>query len=263
MTLDANENAIGMRMPLPVSRAVLATLLFGFALARAQPGPAEPATEGDAAALQAQVKKTFNDQVTPFLKSYCVSCHGSRPKGGINFLATYKDPGSPAFRQWWKQALANVGAHDMPPDDADKQPTEAERKMFLDWIGQIRFLSPKDPGLFVIRRLSKVEYGNTLHDLFGVDPAIARELPDEVVGQGYLNSLSPLQSEQYLGIANAVVDSVLAPADKPPTAVQKRLFGEPLTPGADARAAARNVARSLARNAYRRPPTEAELDVLL
>ncbi len=68
-------------------------------------------------------------------------------------------------------------------------------------LAKIKFLSPKDPGPFVIRRLTKAEYGNTLHDLFGVDPAIADGLPDEVSGEGYLNSLSPLQSEQYLAIA--------------------------------------------------------------
>lgn len=241
----------------------MAVLLPGFALALAQPGPAQPASEGDAVALHAEAKKIFGAQVTPFLKSYCIKCHGSRPKGGINFQATLKDPGSPAFRGWWKQGLANVKAHDMPPDDAENQPTPEERQMFLDWIGQIKFLSPQDPGQFVIRRLTKVEYGNTLHDLFGVDPAITRELPDEVFGQGYLNTLSPLQSEQYLEIANAVVDRVLAPDGAPPTAVQVRLFGGPLAPGTDARAAARAVARSLTRSAYRRPPSEAELDVLV
>ena len=73
----------------------------------------------------------------------------------------------------------------------------------------------------MIRRLTKVEYGNTLHDLFGVDPAVADELPDEVSGAGYLNTLSPLQSEQYLGIANEALDRILAPEGKPPTQVQK------------------------------------------
>ena len=88
-------------------------------------------------------------------------------------------------------------------------------------------------------------------------------LPDEVSGEGYLNSLSPLQLEQYLAIADKVLDRILAPEDAPPTDMQKRLFGEPPALGTDARAAAREVARSLARKAYRRPPSEAELDVLL
>ena len=218
----------------------------------------------DFAALQAETRKTFRDRVTPFVKTYCADCHGDKKmKGGITFSPAIKNPGTSASGKKWKQALANVKAHDMPPDDVDKQPSDEERQMFMDWVGKIRFLSPKDPGPFEIRRLTKVEYANTLRDLFGVDPAVAAELPDEVFGEGYLNTLSPLQSEQYLGIANEVLNRVLAPKDAPPTEVQKRLFGESPASGTDPRAAARTVARSLARSAYRRPASEDELDVLV
>jgi hypothetical protein len=206
----------------------------------------------------------LRDTITPFVKKYCFECHGNRKsKAGINYEVAIRKPGDPASSKRWKQALANVKAHDMPPDDADDQPTEEERQKFIDWIGTIKYLSSKDPGPFVIRRLTKVEYGNTLHDFLGVDPSVARELPDEVFGEGYLNSLSPLQTEQYLGIANEVLDRVLAPQGSPPTAMQKELFGKEPVPGANLRAAAKNVARFLARAAYRRPPSEAELEVLL
>ncbi len=108
-----------------------------------------------------------------------------------------------------------------------------------------------------------MEYGNTLHDLFGVDPAIAVALPDEVPGEGYLNTLSPLQSEQYLSIANEVLNRLSAPKDLPPTELQKRLFGEMPPSDSDLRAAARTVAVRLTRNAYRRPASEEELQLLL
>ena len=242
----------------------IALISSAFALLLVLPCAAETADDKVFAALQAETKKSFQDQVTPFVKTYCFDCHGDKKmKGGINFAPGLKKPGDPAASKRWKQAVANVKAHDMPPDDAEKQPTEEERKMFVDWVGKIRFLSPKDPGTFVIRRLTKVEYGNTLHDLFGVDSAIAQELPDEVFGEGYLNTLSPLQSEQYLGIANEVLNRIMGPKDGPPTAMQRRLFGDPPAPGVEYRAAVRRVARNLARYAYRRPPTEAELDVLL
>lgn len=228
------------------------------------PCVAELVDGGDFAALQAETKKTFQERVTPFVKTYCADCHGDKKmKGGLTFSPALKSPGTVASAKKWRQALANVKAHDMPPDDVEKQPTDEERQMFMDWVGKVRFLSTKDPGPFVIRRLAKAEYGNTLRDLLGVDPAVAKDLPDEVFGEGYLNTLSPLQSEQYLGIANDVLGRVLAPSGAPPTALQRRLFGELPAPGADVRAAARNVARSLARNAFRRPPSEAELDVLL
>jgi hypothetical protein len=246
---------------------VMAMALIGFALSLTPPciaDTAEPTNDMDFAALQADARKSFKEVVTPFVDTYCTRCHGqNRQKGGINFGPALKKPGETASSRRWKQAVAIVKSHDMPPEDADKQPTDDERRRFLEGIGKIKFLSSKDPGPFVIRRLTKVEYGNTLHDLYGVDPTIAAELPDEVFGAGYLNTLSPLQSEQYLAIANQALDRVLGPKDGPSNKMQKQLFGKTPGSGGDERAAARKVARSLARNAFRRPPSEAELDVLL
>src|SRR5688572_5727053 len=199
---------------------VMAMTLVAFELSLTLLCTAEPADDADFAALQADARQSFKDAVTPFVGTYCTRCHGQdRQKGGINFGPALKNPGETASSKRWKQALAVVKSHDMPPDDEDKQPTDEERQKFLDGIGKIKFLSSKDPGPFVIRRLTKVEYGNTLHALFGVDPAVADDLPDEVSGEGYLNTLSPLQSEQYLAIANEALDRILAPKDGPPTRV--------------------------------------------
>ena len=253
-----------MKRPGTFGSGVMAMALVAFALSLTLRCTAEPADDADFAALQVDAKKSFKEVVTPFVDTYCTRCHGQdRQKGGINFGPALKKPGETASSKRWKQAVAIVKSHDMPPDNADKQPTDEERQKFLDGIGKIKFLSSKDPGPFVIRRLTKVEYGNTLHDLLGVDPKVADDLPDEVFGEGYLNTLSPLQSEQYLAIANEALDRILGPKDGPPTKAQKQLFGKTPGPGADERAAARKVARSLARDAYRRPPSEAELDVLL
>lgn len=253
-----------MRMPQIYLSCTWAAILCGFSFLLTVSCKADSAADVEFATLRADAKKSFLEHVTPFVETYCTRCHGQqRQKGGINFQPALKNPGDSDSRRRWKQALANVKAHDMPPEDAKKNPTEEERQRFVDSIGKLKFLSPKDPGAFVIRRLTKVEYGNTLQDLFGVDPAVAQELPDEVSGEGYLNTLSPLQSEQYLGIANEVLNRILSPDGQPPTAVQKRLFGKAPTPGTDFRMAARKTAGSLARSAYRRPPTVAEVDVLM
>ena len=239
----------------PASLGAVLLLLGG--LAEAREG------ELDLVALKAEAEVALKEGVEPFVNRYCIKCHGPRPKAGINLKSALNSHGSASSFLHWKKAVANVKAHDMPPIDAARIPTDAERQQFIEAIGKLKYLSPKAPGPFVIRRLSKVEYGNTLRDLYGVDPSIADDLPEEVFGQGYLNSLSPLQSELFLDIANRVLDRVLAADGDPPTAMQKRLFGETPSEGADFRQAARKVARSLARDAYRRPPSEAELDVLL
>src|SRR5688572_33461282 len=227
---------------------VIAVALVAFALSLTLRCPAAPAAGADFAALQVDARKSFKEVVTPFVDNYCTRCHGQdRQKGGINFGPSLKNPGQTASSQRWKQAVAIVKSHDMPPEDAKKQPTEEERQKFLDGIAKIKFLSSKDPGAFVIRRLTKVEYGNTLHDLLGVARSVADDLPDEVFGEGYLNTLSPLQSEQYLATANEALERILRPKDAPPTKAQKQLFGKTPGPGADERAAARKVARSLAK----------------
>ncbi|MEN8865120.1 MAG: DUF1592 domain-containing protein [Akkermansiaceae bacterium] len=214
--------------------------------------------------LQSKARKSFEETVTPFINDYCFKCHSNkRQRGGINFQPSLKTPGSSASGKRWKQAIANIKAHDMPPEDSPKQPTDDDRKKFIEAIGLIKYLSPKDPGPFVIRRLTKREYGNTLRDLFGVEAGIAKDLPDEVFGEGYLNSLSPLLSEQYLGIAKEVLDRVLAPEGSLPTEIQKRLFGNAPADGENELEVVKRVARSLTKQAFRRPPSEEELEVLL
>jgi len=194
------------------------------------------AGQTDFEALREDAKKTFKDKVGPFIKKYCTRCHGGgRAKANVNLQVDLKDPGRGIAFLHWKKAVANVKVNDMPPRDSAKQPTDEERLQFIEWIGKLKYLSPKDPGPFVIRRLTPVEYGATLHDLYGVAPSIADPLPEEVVGRGYLNSISPMQSEIFLELANKVVGQIISPDGVEPTKVQKRLFGEAPPKGADLR----------------------------
>ncbi|MEX1223724.1 MAG: DUF1592 domain-containing protein [Pirellulales bacterium] len=249
---------VGQLVRSAVSVTVLSLFCFGGS------GWAQSSGQGDLAELKADAEEFFQKRVTPFIKTYCLECHrNSRPtEAGLSFDPALDTPGHAAFSEKWKKADARVRAHDMPPDGLE-QPSEEERQMFTQWLDKIKYLSPKDPGNFVIRRLTKTEYGNTLRDLFGVDPQIVAALPDEVSGEGYLNSISPLQLEQYLSITDEVLSQVLPPDGSPPTELQRRLFGEPPAPGANAQETVRKVAQSLARKVYRRPASDTEVKVLV
>ncbi|WP_156345877.1 c-type cytochrome domain-containing protein [Verrucomicrobium spinosum] len=110
--------------------------------------PALSAEDAELVALQAEIKKSFRESVTPFVKNYCQQCHGNRrSKGGINLEVALRNPGGVAFSKHWKAAIATVNSKDMPPDDEDALPSDAERQAFVDWIAKLKFLSPKDPGL--------------------------------------------------------------------------------------------------------------------
>ncbi len=243
---------------------------------------AQSADDGELSEHKADAEQFFRKHVTPFIKTYCLECHQNRrpTEAGLSFTPALRSPGAAAFSEKWKKSAARVKAHDMPPEGLE-QPSDEERQRFIEWLDKVKYLSPKDPGAFVIRRLTKTEYGNTLHDLFGVDPAVVDALPDEVSGEGYLNSLSPLQLEQYLAIADEVLDRVLpgdgqgargTPQENDSATqnietaagrIDRAWFVESKAAKKDPRAAARKIAEVLAKQAYRRPPTEAELNVLL
>lgn len=216
--------------------------------------------DSEADARRAAAVKTFRDEVTPFVKTYCFDCHGGNArKGGVSYAYAVNRPESGEFVKNWHLGVANVMAKEMPPENAKKHPTDDERQKFAKAMEQLKYLSVRDPGQFVIRRLTKAEFGHTLHEFLGVDPSVVSELPEDVTGAGYLNALSPMQTEQYLDIANTVLDRVLGPKDGPPTEAQTRLFGR-ATRGD--REVAKSVARSLASSAYRRPVTDAEVETL-
>jgi uncharacterized membrane protein len=126
------------------------------------------AEDKELAEMQAAAQKAFKQHVEKFVAKYCVECHADRPKAGLNLRVAVRKPGDPAFARKWMEAIANVNAHDMPPEDAD-QPSDDERKALSRCARADQIPRARDPGPFVIRRLTKVEYGNTLHDFLGVD----------------------------------------------------------------------------------------------
>lgn len=247
--------------PAAIIRVVHRIAIFVFALSVLSVTAA--AADVAAETRRKDLVATYRNEVVPFLKTYCVDCHGTKKrKAGLDFTKMFQRPEDGQFRRVWQLVLASIREEEMPPQDAAKHPTAEERGTVVDWIQKIKFLSPEDPGPFVIRRLTKAEYGNTLHDLFGVEPSIVAELPDDVPGEGYLNTLSPLQTEQYLSIANAVLERISSKKEGSLSEVEKKLFGDPSQNGGT-REAARKVARALARNAYRRPASDVEVETLL
>src|SRR5213595_2959479 len=75
----------------------------------------------DLAAAQATALKTFKDQISPFISTYCIRCHGEKKKkAGVTFEYAVKTPSSSTFRPLWKKAVTNIKSHDMPPSAEEK-----------------------------------------------------------------------------------------------------------------------------------------------
>ncbi len=153
----------------------------------------------------------FDQHVKPLFATYCLDCHGQKKVKGDTNLRFLTD-GEVALRDLplVRHALGKLLSREMPPP-GERQPSEGELKQAGAWLAAQRRLSPPDPGTAPVRRLSKVEYANTLRDLFGVDPEIADELPNDTVGAGFNSAIAPLLMEKYLLIADEVLDRVIRP----------------------------------------------------
>lgn len=117
----------------------------------------------------------FAHEILPLLEDHCFSCHGDEknPKGGINLERFGTEAAVMADRAVWRDVFDKVETHQMPPPKREDQPDDAEREKLLSWIQGVAArpdpaLGARDPGRAVLRRLTRLEYNNTVRDLFGL-----------------------------------------------------------------------------------------------
>jgi hypothetical protein len=191
-------------------------------------------------AALAPAQEPFSKGGVAFLQKHCTSCHGKEKQKADLTLHQYLDDKSLLKnRKKWKQILEAVQHAEMPPDD-EPQPTDAERRLFLESARAVfahydRTAKP-DPGRVTLRRLNRAEYNNTIRDLIGVDIQPANDFPSDDVGHGFDNigdvlSLSPVLMERYLDAAQNVAEqAIAAEAGKPNIRTMSAKYCEPGAP---------------------------------
>ena len=163
----------------------------------------------------------------------------SRPAEHITPVAARTDAGAT------RDALAQA---DAAPDPLAEACAPSTRTM------------PRAPS----RRLSRVEYNNTIRDLLGDTSSPGNSLPSEPIGNSFGNdaskqSISSLLAEQYGSVAEAVAARATSTAEQvaklAPCAAQLTADNE--------RACAQSSIARLARQAYRRPLASDEAEELV
>jgi len=211
--------------------------------------PAAPPSAAD------DLDQVFQDQVRPFLRTYCFDCHsGARPKGDFRLdVFEHATDVATIGRKAWKQVQEKLLAGTMPPEKAD-QPSQADSDFTRRWAGDalatLRFSGPLDPGHETIRRLNRAEYENTIRDLLGVEFRATTAFPANDVGaSGDALSLAPLQMERYVAAARTI-------ARRATVGVVRSHASTPRSESM------RGILERLASRAFRRPATELEIERL-
>ncbi len=192
--------------------------LFSMVVVVAAPPEPAPHAAARADASEAEYRK----EIQPLFRKYCYSCHaGAVRSGGVVLDATSSYAALKQDRKLFQKVLQNLRSGLMPPAGMVR-PTEAETHRIAQWIKtDVYGIDPADPdpGRVTVRRLNRVEYANTVHDLIGVDYDTQTEFPPDDAGHGFDNigdvlTLSPMLMEKYLNAAQTIVTQAVPTASK-------------------------------------------------
>lgn len=216
----------------------------------------------------------FEREIRPLLKTHCFACHSSAGEKGNLDLERYQHVAHVVSDiKVWREVAAKVSAGEMPPKEKP-QLADKERAIIGRWVEglvrEIEAAEPSDPGPTFPRRITRREYKNAMRDLLRFEADVESYLPESRSQSGYDNQIAQLTFppellEKYLMLAESVVDGASwnmgNTRNKEPISLWYKVnAGEnKLTP----RQAAEQNLRLLARLAFRRPPDDAEVELLL
>jgi hypothetical protein len=189
--------------------------------------------------LLCRFSATSNAQepLQPFLKSYCIRCHGpATQKADRRFDKLSHKASNFDEAELLQEILDQLNLAQMPPKD-QKQPSKAELRKVVSYLteslSKAREAARKNAGKVVLRRLNRVEYRNTIRDLFQLkmvdfDPTTTFPADDSTdgfdnVGEGLVTSDYLLRN--YLQAARIVADKAIRPGPRPKL-IHERLDGE-------------------------------------
>lgn len=201
---------------------ILGALLAGAALHAAEtPRGGVPAKPNAAPAAKAETADLAT-LARPFLQAHCIRCHGpEQAKAGLRVDRIGANLSEAATLRQWQKIVARVHAGEMPPPGQPRPKPEETAAFLKQLTPRLDEAAAKQraEGRVVLRRLNRVEYENTVRDLFAVRVSVMEMLPEDAVSHGFDNvgaalNISPAQIEQYLEAADAVLDAAVEPVHR-------------------------------------------------
>lgn len=166
-------------------------------------------------------------QPAAFFEKYCVGCHdATTKKGGLDLTAPKDD-----FAHWIK-VHDRIESGEMPPRRLPRAaPADVTAALANLRSGIVKAETARlgTGGRTALRRLTRVEYENTVRDLLALDGiALQGELPTDGSAHGFDNNgdaldISHVNLLKYLEAADRALDVAIATHPKPPTVVKQRI----------------------------------------
>lgn len=147
--------------------------------------------------------RAFGDGYSqPILETHCNYCHGlpdEYPEGDLSLAGFDSREAALHSPRTWKKVLNAIEGYEMPPSGEEPLTAEDQTKL-IAWIqglvAEPEFGDARNPGRPVLRRLTRLEYNNTVRDLLGLETDVfmfSERLPFE---KSYFDSAADKMPER-------------------------------------------------------------------
>ncbi|MDA1142698.1 MAG: DUF1592 domain-containing protein [Planctomycetota bacterium] len=174
----------------------------------------------------ADSKDGVDPNLRKFFSTHCVRCHGPEKQKGDFRIDSLKVSETPVEAEQWQLVSDKLNLGKMPPEKVKERPSLPEVEFVTTWIaGELRRAKralAAHTGEVVLRRLNRLEYENTVEDLFGVRGDFAIGFPEDATADGFNNigaalMLSAEQVSQYMKAADFILERAIVTTPRPET----------------------------------------------
>jgi hypothetical protein len=160
--------------------------------------------------------------VRAFIEAQCLSCHDARTaRAGFRIDLLTDDFNADNNANLWKEVMDRINSGAMPPKKRPR-PDAKEAFAVTSWVAknlrETELEAQGAGGRVPVRRLNRVEYANTVRDLFGLEEGFARRLEKELPADGKVGGfdrgaaglfMDEGQLAKYMTVADLVLDEAV------------------------------------------------------
>ena len=161
-------------------------------------------------------------EANAFIKTHCIDCHSAgSARAGFRIDLLTEDFTAGNNTNLWKEVMNKINSGTMPPK-TKMRPEAKEAFAVASWVAkkldETTKIAQGAGGRVPIRRMNRVEYANTVRDLFSLDENYARRIEKELPADGKVGGfdrgsaglfMDEGQLSQYMSVADMVLDEAV------------------------------------------------------
>ena len=163
------------------------------------------------------------EPVEALVEASCIDCHDADTKTALNFDPLSFDLADADAYETWEKVFDMIESGEMPPEKKPRPDPNLRNPALESLERHLRDTSlakQKRDGRTPARRLTRVEYEYTMHDLLGIGGDLASKLPPENTSSTFDTiaadqGISPVHIRSYLTAADAAIDEAIELGRKP------------------------------------------------